>query len=150
MHSRSAAEALAADGADEQTRHAPAGRKLDAVGQDARPLGLVEPIDLVEDDHLLDLAGADLVEHPLDLAHLLGQVGAGRIDDVQQQVGIGGFLQGRLERLDQRVRQVADEADRVGQGDAALDVLEMQLAGGGVEGREQLVGGVGLGVDQAR
>jgi hypothetical protein len=67
---------------------------------------------------------------------------------VQQQVGIGGFLQGRLERLNQRVRQVADEADGVGQGDAALDVLEVQLAGGGVEGREQLVGGVGLGVDQ--
>jgi hypothetical protein len=34
---------------------------------------------------------------------------------VQQQVGVRRFLQRRLEGLDQLVRQVADEAHRVGQ-----------------------------------
>jgi hypothetical protein len=34
---------------------------------------------------------------------------------VQQQVGVGRFLQGGFEGLDQLVRQVADETDGVGQ-----------------------------------
>ena len=65
-------------------------------------------------------------------------LGAGGIDDVQEQVGLAGLLERGLERRDQGVRQVADEADRVGeQGLAAA--AEPPAAGAGVERREQLV-----------
>ena len=43
--------------------------------------------------------------------------GSRAVDDVQDQVGAGDLLQRRAERLDQLVRQVPDEADRVGQGE---------------------------------
>jgi hypothetical protein len=46
------------------------------------------------------------------------------------------------------VSAVADEADGVGQRDRARDALEVQLARRRVERREQLVGGVRLGVDE--
>src|SRR5204863_7224593 len=45
-------------------------------------------------------------------------------------------------------RQVADEADGIGECDAARDAGQVQLARRRVERREQLVGGIGLGVDE--
>ena len=42
-----------------------------------------------------------------------GRIGA--VGHVQQQMGLAGFLQRRLETLDQMVRQVADEPHRVAQ-----------------------------------
>ena len=55
--------------------------------------------------------------------------GLGAVDHVQQQVGVGRLLQRGLEGLDQLVRQVADEADRVGQRHRrAADAVEVELA----------------------
>ena len=59
--------------------------------------------------------GADLGEHLADRADLLLRVGVRAVDDVHDQVGVGDLLQRRAERLDELVRQVPDEADRVGQ-----------------------------------
>ena len=42
------------------------------------------------------------------------------VDDVQQQVGVADLLERRAERLDQLVRQVAHEADGVGERVRAL------------------------------
>ena len=67
---------------------------------------------------------------------------------MQEQVGVDGLLQRGLEGLDQLVRQVADEADGVGQGHRAAQGFEVERAGGGVERGKQLVGGIGLGFDQ--
>ena len=69
----------------------------------------------------------------LDLA---GRVRVGAVDHVQQQVGLGRLLQGRGERLDQIVRQVADEADGVGQGvDPAVGGLVRRVVGSRVANR---------------
>ena len=57
---------------------------------------------------------------------------------MQQQVGLAGFLERRLERRDQGVRQVADEADRVGQ-ERVPAAAEPPAPGARVERREQLV-----------
>ena len=67
---------------------------------------------------------------------------------MQQQVGIDGFLQRGLEGLDEAVRQIADEAHRVGQRDAAADLRQEQLARGGVERGKQLVGRITARLDQ--
>ena len=60
-------------------------------------------------------AGADFMQHALHFLDLLRMVRVGGVHHVQQQVGIGRLLQRGLESVDQAVRQVADEADRVGQ-----------------------------------
>ena len=65
---------------------------------------------------------------------------------MQQQVGFARFAQGRTECGDQFVRQVADEADGVGQHHAAAGQLD--AAHGRVQRGEQLVGGVGIGAGQ--
>ena len=65
---------------------------------------------------------------------------------MDQQVGFAGFAQGRAEGGHQLVRQVAHEADGVGQHHVAAG--QGDPAHGGVEGGEQLVGGVGVGAGQ--
>ncbi len=70
---------------------------------------------LLYDEHLRDIAGADVAEHPTSPRPSAPGHRAGGIDHVQQQVGVGGFLQRGLEGVDQLVRQVADEAHGVGQ-----------------------------------
>ena len=43
-----------------------------------------------------------------------------RVDDVEQQVGVGRLLEGGAEGGEEVLRQIADEADRVGDDDLAL------------------------------
>jgi hypothetical protein len=112
-------------------------------------------IDLVEDEQLRHVGRADLLQHPLHFLDLLGMVRVGRVHHMQQQVGIDRFLQRGLEGGDQAVRQVADEADRVGKRDrtprrtgGASGIRQVQLSGGRVERGEQLVGRIGAGLDQ--
>ena len=96
---------------------------------------------------------ADLVEHLAHRRQLALGVGVGGVDDVQHEVGVGDLLQRRAERLDQLVRQVADEADGVGEG-VQPAVGGVRLAHGRVEGGEQRVvdehAGAGEPVHQAR
>ena len=84
--------------------------------RDLAALLLVEQVGLVEHQQPRLLAGADLLQHLVDRVHvgappLLGRRG---VDHVEDQVGEHGLLQRRLERLDQLVGQLLDEADRVG------------------------------------
>ena len=58
---------------------------------------------------------------------------------MQQQIGISGLLQSGTEGNHQLVRQIADEADGIGQRHAAAGLFKVQGPGGGVEGGEQLV-----------
>ncbi len=88
------------------------------------------------------------MQHALHLVELLPQQRAGGVDHVQQQVGVGRLLQGGAEGLHQLVRQVADEAHGVRQRHRGLHLLQVHRAGGGVERGEQLVGDVGVGLDQ--
>ena len=70
----------------------------------------------------------------------------GGVDDVQDQVGEHGLLERRLERLDQLVGQLLDEADRVGEQVVAAG--ELEAAGGRVERVEEPVPHPDLGPGQ--
>src|SRR6266849_1769666 len=76
-----------------------------------------------------------------------------RVDHVQQQVGVNGFLEGRPEGRDERVRKVADEPDRVGDRDVS-GFGQVQPARRGVERREEPILGkrsrVSQGVEKRR
>ncbi len=115
-------------------------RRLDSVreaeGQLAAPLG-VQQVNLVEREHARRIACADLVEHLVDGGHhqvhlLLRHRG---VDHVQDQVGAEGLLQRRRERLDELVRQLADEADRVRH--EVLPARDLERARGRVERVEE-------------
>ncbi len=86
---------------------------------------LVEQIDLVQHQYPRALAGADLLQRLLDrVLHRLGlTLGRRGVEHVGQQVGAAGLLQRRAERIDQLVRQLADEPDRV-----AHEILPSRLA----------------------
>ncbi len=70
------------------------------------------------------------------------------IDEVDEQVGEAHFLERGLEGLDDGVRQLADEADRVGE-EHLLLVRQHELARRGIECREELVLGKHAGASEA-
>src|SRR5690606_29004571 len=61
-----------------------------------------------------------------------------RVDHVQEEIGVLRLLEGRAERGEELLRQIADEADRVGDDDLALP-READAPRARVEGREELV-----------
>ena len=58
---------------------------------------------------------AELADEPLCDLDMVVPVGVGCIDDVQDEICILQLFQRRLERLDEVVRQLGNESDRVGQ-----------------------------------
>jgi hypothetical protein len=64
--------------------------------------------------------------------------GVGDVEHVDQEIGDDDLLERGLERLDQIVRQAADEADGVGD-EQLLVVGQRELARGRVERGEELV-----------
>ncbi|MNC72671.1 hypothetical protein D3C75_1237570 [compost metagenome] len=58
------------------------------------------------------------------------------VDDVDQQIGFGHFLQRGAEGLDQMMGQLADEADRIGQQERFV-IGQLNAAHGRLEGGEQ-------------
>ena len=79
----------------------------------------------------------------ISLELLLGRAG---VDDVQDQVGELGLLERRRERVDELVRQLADEADGVGHQVGAA--LEAQRARRRVERVEEAVADADLGAGE--
>ena len=96
------------------------GRHLDGVGEAERELAaalVVEQVHLVQREQARALGGADLGEHVLHGGEHLVQLllrhrGVGHVQD---QVGLQRLLERGAERLDELVRQLADEADGVGE-----------------------------------
>src|SRR5258708_2741099 len=105
-------------------------------------------VDLVVDEDLRHLGRADLFEHRVHRGDLLVALLARAVHHVQEEIGLDGLFQRRLERIDERVRQVADEPDRVRERDARV-VAEIDAARGRVERGEELVGDEGLGAGDA-
>ncbi len=107
-------------------------------------------------DHKLDrqLVCPDLVQHAVDRCDLLDErvLGNRAVDDVQDEVGDEGLLEGRREPLDKLMRQPADESHGVGDKVAASIVLE--AARRRIERLEQPVahrdGGIREGVQKRR
>jgi len=120
--------------------------------EDLKDGRVFEPVDLIEEQDGGFVAALELVQDGFDggdvpLDGVVGQVG-----DVEKQVGVDGFFESSAERCDEVVGQVADEPDGIAEQDGVV-VGELPLAGAGVEGGEQVVGhvyvGVGEGVEQA-
>ena len=128
-----------------ETKTAPA---MTGAGVSPFRAAAVDQVGLVEGDEARLVAGAELVEDGLDGRAVLVDVGVGRVDDLDEDVGAVDLLERRPERVDELVRQLVDEPDRVGD-DRRLAVAELDLAAGRVERREELVLGVGdLGADE--
>ncbi len=108
-------------------------RARDGASSDLGAL-LVEQVELVEDDQPRRVAHADLLQHSSTarIATARPLLRRGRVDDVEDQVGDHGLLERRLERLDELMRQLADEADRVGEQVVAAVVLEARVVGSSV------------------
>ena len=69
---------------------------------------------------------------------LPADVGGAGVDHVDEQVGVDRHVEGRTERLDELVGQLADEPDGVGE-QHGLAAGQLEPAGGGVERGEQAV-----------
>ena len=76
-------------------------------------------------------AGAEVGEYLLDGFDLFLDARMGGVDDVHEQVGLVDFFERRLEGFDEMVRELADEADGIGQ-QAGLAAGEGDLARGRV------------------
>ena len=79
-------------------------------------VGGVQQVDLVEDQQPRRRVSADLLEDRVHRRDRLAApaLGLGRVDDVDDEIGEDRLLERRLERLDELMRELADEADRVG------------------------------------
>ena len=122
---------------------------LTAGGADRDGLGVVgleyveirtvgNPVRLVQNQKRWVVFEAELGEDGLDRLDLAFSLGTGGINNVQQQLSLTCFLEGRLERRDQGVGQVADEADSVGKQSVA-SAAKTPAPGACVERGKQLV-----------
>src|ERR1019366_6563002 len=95
-------------------------------------------VGLVEDQELRHLIRGELTKHLAHRGDLFFRVVVGAVDDVNQEVGQLNRLQRGHESLDEVVRQVRDESDRVGE-EHRLTTGELALARARVEGDEEAV-----------
>ena len=120
LHRRERRQEAGLDGLAELLEALPRlGRDLhglrEAEGEGVAPL-LVDGVDLVEGEQARSLARAGLDQHVVHRRNhlvqlVLGYRGVGHVDD---QVGPQRLLERRRERIHERVGQLADEADGVG------------------------------------
>ena len=101
----------------------------------------------VEDEEVGDAVGADLLDGAEADGDVVFDAGVGGVDDDEEEVGLHGDVEGGLEGGDEAVGEVADEADGVGEEDLA-GRGEPDLARFGVEGGEEAVVHVGVGVGE--
>ncbi len=123
------------------------GRHAVRAQDDARRF-TAHQIDLVEHLELADLPRADAREHFAHLHDALIALRVARIDDVQQQVRLARFLQRRAKCRDQLVRQRAHESDRIREHHLA-HAGELDAPDRRIQGREQLVGHIGVAAREA-
>ena len=103
-------------------------------------------VHLVEDEDGGLVGGADFREGAAHGGDLLLVVGMGDVDDMDEEVGLDDLVEGRLERLDEAVGQLADETHGVGEKER--EVVDDHLADGGVEGCEEFVLGEDVALGQ--
>ena len=108
------------------------------MGPDGIQILLRAEVYLVQNRDRSFALGLDLGQHPLGGCGVFVHVRTGHIHDVDEEIGHHNLFQGSLERLDQSVREAANETDRIGQKDR-LAAGQVKLAGGRVEGGEKLV-----------
>ncbi|RMU40499.1 hypothetical protein ALP29_05226 [Pseudomonas syringae pv. avii] len=104
-------------------------------------LNAFKQIEFVIDLEDRQVLGTNLAQHHHDLFNLQHAIRFGRIDHVQQQVGIARLFERRPKCLDELVGQVTNETHGIGQHNRP-QVVDVQTPQGRVEGGEQLVGRV--------
>ena len=97
-----------------------------------------DAVDLVECVKHWLVVDPELIEHCVHDASLFFPTHVARVDHVQQEVGVDDLLERRAERRHEMVRQLADEANRVGEQDAIV-LAEIDLTRERVERGEQAV-----------
>ena len=134
-----AVEVFAGEGADEEgVGHELAGALAEGVGR-----GVV----FVEDGDDRLVGGAEFAEHAEGGGVVFFEVGVGDVDHVYQEIGYDDFLERGLERIDETVREAADETDGVGDEEFLISAQE-ELARGGVERGEEFVFGEDVGAGE--
>jgi len=104
-------------------------------------------VDLVPDQDLRNGCSADFLENAIYRRNLRIAICTGRIDHMEEQIRGGSFFQRGMKSSHERMGQVADEADSVGQ-DYLPGSIQVKPPGSGVQGGKQLVGGIGPGLCQ--
>src|SRR4029077_991936 len=99
----------------------------------------VEHIDFVQDAQLGAIRNAKLLQNFVDLFVQLVVVGIGNVADVKNQGGFLHFFKGRAKGGQQAFREIANEADRVRNQDAAVGG-KANGANGGIERGEHARG----------
>jgi hypothetical protein len=137
--------ALLEEGDQPLAQHRHVGRLARREQQRVRPLarqplagGGVDAVDLVQHQQAPALARADLGQHLARDLDLGGEGGVGGVGQVHEEVGVARLVEGRAEARDEVVRQLLDEAHRVGDQDAR-DALRLERAHGRVERGEERV-----------
>ena len=119
-----------------------------ARGREEVILGLgriSEGVNLVEDDNLLGAVVRNkLVDGLLDDLVLFLEVRVGDIYHMDQQIGFAHLVQGRFEGLDKMMRELADETNGVGKQER--QIVDSDLADGGIERGKELVLGKDVGL----
>ena len=104
-----------------------------------QPLRTIAVVGFVEDKEFRHIARSDLLEDLTHGIHRPHRVVPIPVDHVNEQVGITHNVEGRFERRDELMRQLAHEPDGVG-GENRLTAGQGQTAGGGVEcGKESIL-----------
>ncbi len=101
-------------------------------------------VDLIQQQDLGFALHADIFKDVVHRAELLLGMRVADVKHVQEQVGMDGLLERRLETGDQVVRQVADETDRVAEHHLGA-ALQSPRSGFGVERGEEFVVGISAG-----
>ena len=83
------------------------------VAQYLRGDVLLGDVGLIDRDDLRHISRIDLRQHLPDRRDLLPRYFVGPIDDVDDDVGVANFLEGRTERFHELVREMTHEADGV-------------------------------------
>lgn len=104
------------------------------------PWGHSRQIDLVEDLDARDLGRPNFLKDILDSGHPRGPLGVRGVYNMQEQIGIGRFLERGLEGLDQGVGQGLDEPHRVREDHETIGGLQEYTPTGGVQGGKELIG----------
>src|SRR5579864_150699 len=120
-----------------------------------------DAVALVEDGNDAAALDAELVQDLVGDSHLVVPLGVAAVDDVQDEVGGGDLAEGAAEGRDEVMRELADEADGVGEDRAragrgfragrTVGAVRAEVAAAelGVEGGEEAVLGEGVGGGEA-
>jgi hypothetical protein len=119
------------------------GRAGEMLFESAAPEGVIDQIDLVEDDEGAFLFGAKFLEDLPGRVVLLEDGRLAGVEDMDEEVCEEGLFEGRFEGLDETMGEAPDKTDCVRE-QQGLSVRQDDAARRGVEGCEEFIFGEDL------